>query len=195
MRRCRSAPNRMPCYGVVRHLGAKIMNWGAIGALAELLGAIAVIGTLLYLRLQIKQQNKSQQLEVKESILEGFNRANEQLASDPTLASLFVRGLNDPDALSISESAQFSWLLRLFVNQYVKIFDLYQNGTLTEDEWRDFGAQGAFMMTRPGGQRWLEGHGGTFQYFYDELFKLPFDETVIDFTMGRPWTEYGSDDA
>ena len=63
------------------------MNWDAIGAVGEVVGAIAVIATLVYLSLQIRQQNKSQQLEVKESILEGFNRANEHLATDPTPVS------------------------------------------------------------------------------------------------------------
>lgn len=31
------------------------MNWEAIGALGEIIGAIAVFGTLLYLAIQIKQ--------------------------------------------------------------------------------------------------------------------------------------------
>ena len=166
------------------------MNWDAIGAVGEVVGAIAVIATLVYLSLQIRQQDKSQQLEVKESILEGFNRANEHLATDPTLAALFVRGLHDPDKLNDAESAQFSFLIRLYVNQYQKLFDLQKSGSLSAEEWTNFGAQGAWMLSRPGGQRWLEGHKGTFPEFWVEITSLSYDETVVDFTMGRNWENY-----
>jgi hypothetical protein len=34
------------------------MNWDAIGALAELAGAVSVLGTLIYLAKQIKDNSK-----------------------------------------------------------------------------------------------------------------------------------------
>lgn len=34
------------------------MNWDAIGAIGELVGGIAVIGTLIYLASQIRQNTK-----------------------------------------------------------------------------------------------------------------------------------------
>ena len=36
------------------------MNWDALGAIAELLGAIAVLATLLYLARQIRESSKAQ---------------------------------------------------------------------------------------------------------------------------------------
>ena len=39
------------------------MNWEALGAIGELVGAIAVVGTLFYLGFQIRQSNKQQRLE------------------------------------------------------------------------------------------------------------------------------------
>jgi hypothetical protein len=35
------------------------MNWDAIGAIAELLGALGVLGSLLYLAVQIRQNTKA----------------------------------------------------------------------------------------------------------------------------------------
>ena len=34
------------------------MNWEAIGAIGEILGAVAVLGTLYYLAAQIKKSNE-----------------------------------------------------------------------------------------------------------------------------------------
>ena len=166
------------------------MNWEAAGAIGEIIGATAVIGTLLYLGLQIRQQNLAQQLQVKESILEGFNRANEHLATNPDLGALFVKGLHDPDILTDSESAQFSFLLRLYVNQYQKMYSLFSNGSLSRQEWENFAAQGAWMLNKPGGKRWLDGHRSTFSEFTNELLNCSYDDTSIDFTMGREWSKY-----
>ena len=38
------------------------MNWDAVGATAELLGAVAVFITLAYLTIQVKQNSKTQEL-------------------------------------------------------------------------------------------------------------------------------------
>ncbi len=38
------------------------MNWDAIGAIAELLGAIGVIGSLVYLATQLKASTQASQL-------------------------------------------------------------------------------------------------------------------------------------
>ena len=37
------------------------MNWDAIGAVSELIGAVAVVATLIYLAVQIRQNTKSVQ--------------------------------------------------------------------------------------------------------------------------------------
>lgn len=45
------------------------MNWDAIGATAEILGALAVLATLVYLSLQIHQSNKLAQAESQRELM------------------------------------------------------------------------------------------------------------------------------
>jgi hypothetical protein len=94
------------------------MNWEAIGAIGEILGAITVIGTLFYLARQISQSSTS------------LNRANEHaqsssihdsnslyasisltVANDPTLASIYHRALNN-QPLDEVESVRFTMLVK-----------------------------------------------------------------------------------
>ena len=166
------------------------MNWDAIGAVGEILGAIAVFCSLIYLAIQIRQQRVSQNAQSVENILEGFNRANEHLATSPDLATLFVRGLHKPDQLNPTEAAQFSSLFRLFVNQYSKIYGVYQRGLLSETDWQGHAKQGALLMNTPGGKLWIEKNQGNFEDFYAEFLRYEHDETAIDLTMGREWEEY-----
>ena len=46
------------------------MNWEAIGAVGELVGGVAVIATLIYLSLQIRQTNKINASSVRQSVYE-----------------------------------------------------------------------------------------------------------------------------
>ena len=43
------------------------MNWTAIGAIGELVGGIAVIGTLIYLATQVRQNTKINASAIRQS--------------------------------------------------------------------------------------------------------------------------------
>ena len=49
------------------------MNWEAIGSIGEVLGAVAVLVTLLYLAAQIKQTNKMARFDTTREIIAQFN--------------------------------------------------------------------------------------------------------------------------
>ena len=53
-----------------------IMNWDAIGAVGELLGASAVLVTLIYLAVQIRQNTSAAATATYESTMTGFNDIN-----------------------------------------------------------------------------------------------------------------------
>ena len=46
------------------------MNWDAVGAVAELVGALGVLVTLIYLAMQIRQNTESMQAAAREAIAE-----------------------------------------------------------------------------------------------------------------------------
>jgi hypothetical protein len=67
------------------------MNWEAIGAIAELIGGFAVLVTLVYLSIQVKQNSQMQR---QQNITEQTNRcinSGQRLASDPEFADIYRR--------------------------------------------------------------------------------------------------------
>ena len=67
------------------------MNWEAIGAVGEIVGAVAVVGTLFYLAIQIRQNNRvveenSRQLRLGEvdATLQSFSRYRALLVDPQT---------------------------------------------------------------------------------------------------------------
>jgi hypothetical protein len=131
------------------------MNWEAVGAIAEFLGAIAVFVTLGYLAVQIRQNTGSQATATYDSVLSGMNDLNVQLLTHPDLLELFLEANDDPSALGETEGARYVLMLRCYANQWLKIFRLYERGVLSEAEWGRFAAEAAQILGTKGGRSFL----------------------------------------
>ena len=83
------------------------MNWNAIGAIAEALGAIGVIATLLYLSVQIRQNRDLIATSVADSEFFAGIEVMKIMASDPEAARVWNTGFENRDALESSERTQF----------------------------------------------------------------------------------------
>jgi hypothetical protein len=81
------------------------MNWEAISAVGRLVGAVAVLVTLIYLAVQIRQNTAAVATATCESTMIGFNDINVVVASHPLLASLLDRGRQSPESLQAPANA------------------------------------------------------------------------------------------
>lgn len=68
------------------------MNWEAIGAAGEILGAIAVLITLLYLARQIGQLNQQNHLDSFQHMQDQLNTYLRQISGSKETAALVVKG-------------------------------------------------------------------------------------------------------
>ena len=84
------------------------MNWDAIGAVAELAGAIGVILSLVYLAGQIRNQNKESQLTAINEMTSQWNAFMGDMATNNDLARIWAKGLMDFDSLESTEQVQLS---------------------------------------------------------------------------------------
>ena len=86
------------------------MNWDAIGAVSEIVGAFAVVVSLLYLAVQVKQGAALSKADSFERACESWNTAMEPLL-DPMNAELFHRGTQTYFELDEIERSRFGILL------------------------------------------------------------------------------------
>ena len=66
------------------------MDWEAIGAVGEILGALGVIASLLYLALQISQSNKVTRATTYHEITKDVREAQQFQANSPDYASIMA---------------------------------------------------------------------------------------------------------
>ena len=93
-----------------------IQEWGAIG---EIVGGIAVVASLVYLAMQIRQNTRQLSMTVKATELAAFernveagNRIREMLITNPDVAELFARGLKSYERLAASDKLRFDMVIR-----------------------------------------------------------------------------------
>jgi hypothetical protein len=141
------------------------MNWQAIGAIGEIIGGIAVIATLVYLALQLRQYSLGVNSATIQQNMIAFNELNRMLVDDPSLAEAFERGTTDPGSLSDEDSARYLWLLRSYVNLYENLYEQYRRGTCPEDFWRKNALELKDIADRPGLRLFRQQNA-----YHDELF-------------------------
>ena len=67
------------------------MNWDAIGAIAELVGATAVVLTLVYLARETAKNSKAIDATSSRSVVLHTSAFNAEIARDPELTKIFLR--------------------------------------------------------------------------------------------------------
>ena len=112
------------------------MDWEAIGALGEVLGAVSVLITLLYLSRQISASNKALDTTGATAMMEGYNEFNTWSISTEELAQTSRHFYNEPEEpLSEFEKHKLRVMTRVFANQVYKLFLLHKAGSMQHDQW------------------------------------------------------------
>jgi hypothetical protein len=162
------------------------MNWEAAAAIGEILGALAVVATVAYLAVQVRQNTASVSTATYESVVSGFNLINLTIAEDEALATIFHRGLYDPDSLSEIEGVRFAFVMRAAANEFQKLLRLKESGALSAIEWERMGREAGQAFRTPGGRRFREGHT-SYADLFDAVDRLP-QETTTAFRFSETGT-------
>lgn len=139
------------------------MNWTAIGAIGEILGAAGVIITLIYLARQVRQNTRATRLSTSHSIASAARDWNRPLLADPELAWTFQVGTEDPSMLDERERARFIELCFSLFRMFEDAHYQWQKGALDSDVWHGYEALYAAYAKAPGFQAYWEKRKQTFR--------------------------------
>jgi hypothetical protein len=130
------------------------MNWSAVGAIAELLGATAVVISLLYLATQVRNGIRQGRLEAGRSLSKGISDVSLALSINGELGDIYARGSSDFESLDPGDQFRY----RTFLNSVFKLFEqmyfLQLEGSLDPEIWK--GSEGLItdLISAPGVQRY-----------------------------------------
>ena len=83
------------------------MNWEAIGAIGEIVGATGVIISLVYLAVQIRHSTKESELSTIHNISESYTAFMQEVAGNAELSKIWDTGLTNFSALNRDEVVRF----------------------------------------------------------------------------------------
>ena len=113
------------------------MNWEAIGAIGEITGAFAVVLTLLYLAVQLKQNTGALRSTTWQAVQDAEQRFDSSLVDDPELIALFLRGNSDGmDSLDATERFQYNLIAKQLLDQFQTHPYQYELGMIGEAWWQ-----------------------------------------------------------
>jgi hypothetical protein len=139
------------------------MNWTAIGALGEILGAVGVIITLIYLARQIRQNTLATRLSASRSVATAAREWNAPLLQDADLAWTFQVGTEDPTQLDEKERARFTELCFSLLRMFEDIHYQYHNGALDPETWHGYEELYGAYAKAPGFKQYWEERRDTFR--------------------------------
>ena len=150
------------------------MNWDALGAIAELLGAVAVFITLAYLTLQIRQNTKAVRANAMHASVTHVAELRRDVYSDAEMADIYIRGNTDPESLNPVEQTRYRTLVHNMMMSQVNTYAQVRYADLPENSW---------TSQRPIIRRVLGNAGGrwfwkNFNHEFDEDFRDEIDEIL-----------------
>lgn len=117
-------------------LGAREMNWDAIGAIGTFISAIAVVISLIYLAIQTKQNTKTMKAASFHQVRMSFSEIPLAIAQDSELVTILARINSDPDSLSREEVIRYEMLLLTIIRRAESAYFQSIEGSLPLESWR-----------------------------------------------------------
>ena len=114
------------------------MNWEAIGAVGEVLGALGVIATLGYLAVQIRQNTRSVRSAAYQAAVASSVAVAAMFASSETMSEAFSKGFREFEDLKGPERYRFGAYAYALFRSYENIFYQHAQGAIESDLWVGF---------------------------------------------------------
>ncbi len=109
-----------------------IMELGAIG---EMVGGIAVIGSLVYLAIQVGHGTRSTRSVSYQAAVSSVAEWTRCVGADAELAVLFHDGSRDPSLLTREQRIQYVYLMASTVRNFENIYYQFDSGALDPSVW------------------------------------------------------------
>lgn len=104
--------------------GAREMDWTAIGALGELVGAVAVVVSLIYLSRQVRQNTRALRTANAATVKQNFQTIARAFITDRGASDIVLRALKREELSPAEQLSAYAWF-----------FDLLKSGELAYSQY------------------------------------------------------------
>lgn len=132
------------------------MTLSDLGNIGEFVSGLAVVVSLLYLAIQIRQNTRSLRASAHHSITAHIAELNRTIVEQGEVAAILEVGLKDPVALSPQDRRRFNAYNSARFRHYDNLYYQYRVGTLEPSQWHGFDSLLRTHLRQPGIVRWWD---------------------------------------
>lgn len=133
-----------------------VVNWEALGALAELIGAIGVVASLLYVAVQVRQNTRSIRSSTYDALVRSSGEWLSPVIQDPDLAAAFEAAVQGWDRVDEAQRGRVMYLLTQLFRTWENAYFQARQGTLEPGLWAAWRGVILGYYHRPGIQEWWQ---------------------------------------
>lgn len=149
-----------------------------IASFAEVIGAIGVILSLVYVGRQLRQAGA-------QTVHDNFSGWYSSIQGDPELLGLSINGMKDYGSLTEVEKGRFIAMFMAFTSHSQNAFYKFKDGSLSPDLWRCWAHVSTNFLATPGGKAFWDERG----YMFSDRYRSHVESVIMrePHPSAKPW--------
>jgi hypothetical protein len=156
-----------------------MMTLETLGNVGEFLGALAVLISLIYLALQIRQNTRTVRSAAHQAWSSSTAELNIMPASNREFARVYRTGSQNPSQLEPEERDQFNIFVIQILNAYQSLFFQFRHGMIDEVHWQSNLKAIRRILSAPGTR-------SCWDRYSEDFFDPRFRDCIIKDALGEP---------
>lgn len=162
----------------------------SLANLGEIIGAIAVVVSLIYLAVQVRQNTQAQRTENFSRALDRVAAMQAALSQDSEASVIFSKGVADPSNLRPRERMQFTWAMYELFGAFEFMFLASKTNSIPEEVWRRWSAAVAFWLSFSGVQTWWKMRPIPFTDSFSSYIESLLENNPVDAESKQRYQEF-----
>ena len=148
------------------------MNWEAATAIAEWIGVIAVVVSLGYVALQVRQNTYTVKAATELETGRMWSEFHSRAAHSPDMVDIWDTGLTNPDDLTPTQKRRFIWFVAEYFYLVENLYRQRELGFLSDETWSQHEMAVAGLLLHPLLDTWWQSGVSP----YSPAFKASIDQ-------------------
>jgi len=162
----------------------------ALANIGEIIGAITVVLSLIYLAVQIRQSTQAQRTENYSRALDRLAAMQSSLSQDDEFSLMFSKGAVDASKLTAQERIRFTWSLYEAFGAFEFMFHASKTDAIPEEVWRRWSYAVAWWLTFPGVQTWWSSRPLPFTDSFTSFVESLLEDNPTDAESTQRYQEF-----
>ena len=167
-----------------------MMDLQSLANIGEVIGAIVVVLSLIYLAIQVRQNTKAQRTENYARALDRVAAIQSTLSQDGEISLIFSTGVINALKLAPQQRVRFTWALYEVFGAFEFMFHASKTASIDEEVWSRWSDAIAWWLTFPGVQAWWNARPLPFTVSFTSFVEALLEDNPTAAEPTRRWQEF-----